>query len=87
MDEVNHGAALYPRQLSELFGGVMSADEIRALTRKARRPLPCIRCGSKRPVTKVYPEVFGAYLAYEMGAVGYAEVEQTAGRCVMGARS
>lgn len=87
MEKVTKGAALYPRQLSELFGGVMSEDEIRALTRKARRPLPCIRCGQKRPVTKVFPEVFGAYLAYEMGAADYAEVVEAAGRSAMGARS
>ncbi len=82
-----HGAAVYPRQLSEMFGGVVSEAEIRALTRRREEPLPCIASGAKRPHRKVFPAVFAAYLAYEMGSGTYAEVEHVAGQCAMGAWS
>ena len=77
--------ALAPRQLAKMFP--KSETEIRASFRKSSRPCPCIRSGGKRPSERAFPSVFATYLAYEQGVAKYAEVEQAARQCLMGARS
>ena len=77
--------ALAPRQLAKMFP--KSEAEIRASFRKGSKPCPCVRSGSKRPTERAYPSVFATYLAYEQGVAKYAEVEQAARQCLMGARS
>ena len=58
---------------------------LRALTRREENPLPCIRCGEKRPHVYVFENVVRAFIAFEMGVAQYAEVEQAARRVSMGA--
>lgn len=76
--------ALFPKQLSAMYP--CSEADIRAFTRRAKNPLPCIKSGAKRPFTRIYPSVFATFLLYEQGVAGYAEVEQAARQCVMGVR-
>lgn len=59
---------------------------LRALTRREREPLPSLKRGGKRPHVYVFESVVLAFVAYEMGVLKYAEVEQEARRCAMGAR-
>ena len=58
---------------------------LRALTRRAENPLPCIKCGEKRPHVYVFENVVMAFIAFEMGVAQYAEVEQAARRVSAGA--
>ena len=58
---------------------------LRALTRRAENPLPCIRRGDKRAHVYVFENVTFAFIAYEMGVADYAEVEQEARRVLDGA--
>ena len=75
-----------PRELSRMFRRVKSESEIRAMTRKAEQPLPCIRSGGKRPITRIFPSVFATYLLYEQRCCDYAEVVEASRRSLMGAR-
>lgn len=59
---------------------------LRELTRRAKNPLPCLKHGESRPHVYVFEPVVRAFIAYEMGVLGYDEVEQAARRCAMGAR-
>ena len=77
--------AYTPRELSREFRRVKSESEIRAMTRKADRPLPCIKSGGKRPITRIFAPVFAMYLLYEQGCCEYAEVVEASRRSVMGA--
>ena len=74
------------RELHEMYG-VKTEAEIRALTRRAENPLPCVANGSKRQIRRIYEPVFVGYLLFEQGVATYAEVEQAARRCVIGAWS
>ena len=74
------------RELSQLSRRVMSEAEIRAATRRAENPLPCISSGTRRPSIRIYADVFKAFLLYEQGVAEYDEVDAAARRSLMGAR-
>ena len=77
---------LYARQLAEMFDDVNEAT-LRAWMRREVNPMPCRVYGeSRRPHRKAFPRVVAAMLAFESKAGTYAEVEQAARRCAMGAR-
>lgn len=69
-----------PREMSRLYHRVKSEAEIRAMAKRAERPLPCVMSGSKRPVIKIQPSVFALYLQYEQGLIAYDEVVEGARR-------
>lgn len=78
---------LCPRQLAERCGNVVKEATWRAWQCRAKSPMPCIRQGnSNRPHRATYPSVADAMLRFEMGVAPYAEVEQAARQCAMGAR-
>lgn len=78
------------RRTRELSGDglpLYPESALRALTRREENPLPCITRGEKRPHVYVFDCVVRAFIAYEMGVVPYAEVEQAARRVSDGALS
>ena len=81
------GGYCSPKALSAMFPNTHKEYEIRAMTRKRKDPLPCIRRGAKRPVTVVHPAVYSLYLQYEQGFISYGEVVEGARRGLVGARS
>lgn len=74
-------------QICHIFKRVMSEADIRAAVHREKDPLPCVMNGAKRPVVRIYSDVFAAYLLYRQGVADYAEVDEAARRCLMGARS
>ena len=59
---------------------LFSEADLRAFTRRKSCPLPCIKKGVKRPHVYVFESVLIEFLAFEMGVVPYAAVEQAARR-------
>lgn len=94
MEGVDMDTKMYtPREIARktsCFGGdglpITTEADVRAYTHRADNPLPSFRSGGKRPHIKIFWPVFCAFLLFEQKVASYAEVEQAARRCVMGAR-
>ena len=75
------------RNLSGSGLPLVSESSLRAYTRRRKNPLPSFKVGEKRPHVYVFEPVLRAFLLFEQGCCEYAEVDEAARQCLMGARS